>query len=231
VLISSTDGKGSWCGSVPFLEWNDCDTLSKKIGFIAGNGINFVATNVGNAFVAANRSYHTHFPSRINQGFLYEPSLLQKISKSFNEALCVVGYRLKNVGYRLKNMISNLYCLAIGLNSLRTLNEWTIKPVCKRTLSPVGRKICNLFKSLVSNGYKALKKIVNLTFVSLNKYVLSPILNKIVRLFQHIALNYAEPVLKPVWNSVVVPFGTNVVKPVVSSIGDFIYALVSGTAR
>jgi hypothetical protein len=202
------------CSGVTFLKWEDCDTIGKKIGFIAGQCLNSLITNCRylidkrRAEIRAARQKRSSHPGLIKKIF-------QVISKIFS-------WLKINVFNHCCALVTQFANSAIIKNISVNIKQYVFKPIFNY-FSPYYQKLTDLVKTFLFKVYDSLKNRVSLIFRS----SFTPLIIKI----NDVVCNFIKPILKPVWNNMAVPFGNKVVIPCLKSIGDFIHALISGTAN
>lgn len=207
VVDSGSSGFSCGCScSIKILSWSECDTISKKIGFIIGKSINLLSSLFSKTYELVLK-----IPSKTIE-ILY----IDKLYDLFHTII-------HKITKKMKCFIENFF-----ENCLKPVYNWTLSPLYNRVLSPIFSKIndfriylCNaIFKSNISNETTTSDCKISNIFNSIsnglkiiNDWTLNPLWNRII-------VPLSNWTVKPVWDKILVP--------IFNSIGDIFIGMIGG---
>lgn len=231
---------------IPLLKWEDCNTLGKKIGYVAGRSINYVVSSAINLSSKAAKVLHLNevtqfFKKTIRSACNTAYNSIEKVARSASKAI-----RSVFVNDVTKKMVNWTYD-----NVVTPLNN-TIKKVANSALAEsVYNGYCKVKQAtrsalnfLCTEGKKALKTLADWTIIPLYNKVLSPV-GKRINSFASNCLKCSKPTrvrrprnptccqksMQKLVDWTVVPLYNRVLSPIGTTLKDIGYGLISGSVK
>ncbi|NGX48835.1 MAG: hypothetical protein K940chlam5_00427 [Candidatus Anoxychlamydiales bacterium] len=184
ILVGSGSGISSdscmvGCGSIKVISWKECDTISKKIGFVVGQSLNFM-------FEVMTSGYR----------LLLKTIRILRIDKVF-EVFCKVIKGISKKLYNLTVSIFKTFIKPIFINKLTKKIVDITKKICTSindiiikaffTQKPGDPVLCSSVSSSrvkqdskISKIFKKFLTFIKTIFSSINKWTLLPLYNHIL---------------------------------------------------
>lgn len=258
-----SDGDSCCCGcglSIDRISWQECDTLSKKIGFIFGQSINFM---IGLVPKACGHVYKIINFLRIDRLFEIFYNIIGGV---FNKLCDLTTWIFKNCINIMTSLVTKTCSLISKTISILYIDK--LFEVFYKTIKGVFNKLCDLATWIFENCIKTLfinkitKNMVELVkkiSYQFNDYLIDPICklfrkifpevsettivkasidkadrekqdSKIAKIFEKF-LNAIDTVLTTIFDWTLVPVCNRILFPVFKAVGDIFVGIVGGCSQ
>ncbi|NGX33959.1 MAG: hypothetical protein K1060chlam1_00303 [Candidatus Anoxychlamydiales bacterium] len=195
---SCMSGCGS-CFSIKIISWKECNTLSKKIGFVFGKAINFMINLVSKTFRFLSKTIKILYIDKIFEVFY---KIMKGISKKlYNLSISIFEKCIKPI---VVNKLTKKIYVAI--------DDYLINPIYK-IIRDIFTKI--LFKDNIPSSSRASSSRAKED-------------SKIVKISKKF-LNFIKTILKPIYNWTLVPLYNRILSPILNAVEDIFLGVVSGS--
>ena len=186
---SGSSSCGSCCSvSIKVITWKECNTLTKKIGFIFGKFINFICTLISKPFDFTYKAIEfLHIDTLFN---LFNEKVLKVIINKYNDFNKLVWNCIKPifVNRATKKMADVAINISIKINDklIKPISDFINKLFSKisKSLAPstvkCEKKLDSIISKLYNKSINAMQFILKWTVYPINNRVITPIYNKII---------------------------------------------------